>query len=385
MKVTVAPDSLKESISAQQAANAIGRGLQRADASVQLELVPIADGGEGTADALVAATGGRKVNAPVVDPLGRPVQAAFGLLGDGRVAAVEMAAASGLALLAPSERNPLVTSTRGTGQLIRRALELDVEHIIVCIGGSATVDCGAGMAAELGVRFLDASGKLIEEPCGGRLQDVRRIDVAGLDPRLKRIRITVACDVTNPLVGPQGAAPVYAPQKGADKAMVARLSNGITKFANVVRRELGKDVRKVPGGGAAGGLGAGLSAFLDAELNSGIEVVMQAVRLRERMRGSELVITAEGRIDGQSAFGKAPAGVAALARELGIPVVALAGSLGPDYEKLYDCGVAAVFGICDRPMPLETAFVEAEQLLERAAESLLRFWNAAAGKGRRRG
>jgi glycerate kinase len=385
MKVTVAPDSLKESLSAQQAANAIGRGLQKADPSVQLELVPIADGGEGTVDALVAATGGRKVIVPVVDPLGRPVHAALGLLGDGRVAAVEMAAASGLALLAPRERNPMLTSTRGTGQLVRRALELNVEQIIVCIGGSATVDCGAGMAAELGARFLDSTGTPIDEPSGGRLQDVRKIDLSGLDPRLERTRITVACDVTNPLVGPKGAAPVYAPQKGADDAMVTRLSSGIGKFANVIRKDLGKDVRKMPGGGAAGGLGAGLSAFMDAELKSGIEVVMEAVRLRERMRGSALVITAEGRIDGQSAFGKAPAGVAALARELGIPVVALGGSLGPDYEKLYDCGIAAVFSICDRPMPIETAFAEAEQLVERAAASLMRFWKAAAGRGKRRG
>ena len=379
MKVTVAPDSLKESISSEQAARAIARGLRKADASVELELVPMADGGEGTVDALVAATGGRKLNALVADPLGRSVEAAIGLCGDGRQAVVEMAAASGLALLTPGERNPLLTSTRGTGQLIRKALDAGVEQIVVCIGGSATVDCGTGMAAELGVRFLDAHGDPIGEPSGGRLEEIRHIDMSELDPRLKRTRITVACDVTNPLLGPQGAACVYAPQKGADAAMVERLERGIENFAHVVEVHLGKDVSDMPGGGAAGGLGAGLSAFLDAELKSGVEVVMEAVRLRERMRGSDLVITAEGRLDAQSAFGKAPAGVAALASRQGIPVVALAGALGPGYEALYERGVAAVYAICDRPMSLETAFSEAELLLERAAESVLRLWKAAAG------
>ena len=381
MKVTVAPDSLKESISAEQAAHAIGRGLKAADPAVLLELVPMGDGGEGTTDALVAATGGRKVKTPVVDPLGRAIEAEVGLCGDGRRAVLEMAAASGLALLAPQERNPLLTSTRGTGQLVRRALQAGVEQIVVCIGGSATVDCGTGMAAELGVRFVDARGDAIERPCGGRLEDIRRIDVSGLDSRLGRTRVRVACDVTNPLVGPEGAAPVYAPQKGADPAMVERLARGIESFAQVVRTELGKDVANLPGGGAAGGLGAGLHAFLGAELHRGVQLVIEAVGLVERMRGSDLAITAEGRIDGQSAFGKAPAGVAAVAREQGIPVVALAGALGPGYEKLYECGVTAAFSICDRAMPLETALAEAGQLMERAAESVFRLW-LEAGKGR---
>jgi glycerate kinase len=233
------------------------------------------------------------------------------------------------------------------------------------------------MAAELGVRFLNGNGKPIEDCSGGRLEDIRRIDTSGLDARLKHTRIVVACDVTNPLVGPHGAAPVYAPQKGADPAMVERLARGIESLAEVVKTDLGVDMAHLSGGGAAGGLGAGLVAFLNAELKRGVEIVIEAVRLRDRMRGSALVVTAEGRADGQSAFGKVPAGVAAAAREKGIPVVVLAGSLGPGCEKLYECGVQAVFGICDRPMSLQTALREAEVLLERAAESVLRLWLAA--------
>jgi len=377
MKITVAPNSLKESLSAEKACQAIARGLKAADPRVDLELVPMADGGEGTLDALLAATGGRRERALASDPLGRPIWAVFGLCGDARQAVVEMAAASGLALLKPSERNPLRTSTRGTGQLIRRALDCGVQQVLVGIGGSATVDCGMGMAAELGVGFYDADGRPIQDCCGGRLQDIRQIDPSGLDARLKRTRVIVACDVQNPLLGPEGAARVYGPQKGADPSMVECLERGVENFARVVKADLAVDVAQVPGGGAAGGLGAALRAFLNAELESGVQTVAQAVGLRECMRGSSLVITAEGRADGQSAFGKVPAGVAALARPQGIPVVVLAGSLGPGYEQLYGCGVAAVFGICDGPMPLETALQDAERLLAQAAGSVLRLWQTA--------
>ena len=385
MKVIVAPSALKESLTAQRAAQAIARGLRRADPSVELDLVPMADGGDGTAEALVSATGGRLLRVEAADPLGRPVQAAFGLLGGGGRAVVEMAAASGLALLAPQERNPLLTSTRGTGQLIRSALETGASEILVGIGGSATVDCGTGMAAELGVRFLDADGKLIENLCGGRLEDIRRVDTSGLDARLQGVRLTVACDVTNPLVGPQGAARVYAPQKGADAEAVRRLERGIENFACVVARDLGRDVSRMPGGGAAGGLGAGLVALLGAEMTSGVQAVIEASRLAERIRGGDLVVTSEGRVDEQTAFGKAPAGVAALARNHGVPVVVLAGSLGPGHEKLYECGVSAVFSICDRPMSLEAAMEGAEALMERVAEAVLRLYQAGPREGGRVG
>jgi len=379
MRVIVAPDSLKESLTAQRAAQAIGRGLLRAVPSVELDLVPVADGGDGTAAALVSATGGRMLAVEVANPLGRPVRAAFGLLGDGGRAVVEMAAASGLALLDRAERNPLLTSTRGTGQLIRAAVEAGAREVLVGIGGSATVDGGTGMAAELGVEFLDAGGNLIPDLCGGRLADISRIDMSGLDAGLAGVRFSVACDVTNPLVGPQGAARVYGPQKGADPPMVERLEQGMENLARVIARDVGRDVAALPGAGAAGGLGAGLVALLDAEICSGVEAVIEAVGLRERVRGSDLVITAEGRVDGQSAFGKAPAGVASVAKDEGVPVVVLAGSVGPGHEKLYEQGVSAVLAICDGPMALEDALRDAERLLQQAGEAVMRLWRAAAG------
>jgi glycerate kinase len=379
MKVIVAPDSLKESLSATQAALAIARGLTRADPGVGVVLVPIADGGEGTTQAMVEATGGTYRQARVADPLGRQITATWGICGDGRTAVIEMAQASGLELLAPAERNPMLTSTRGTGELIRCALDAGVEEIIVGIGGSATVDGGTGMASALGVRFLDAAGRAIEDCRGGRLADVADIDAGGLDQRLHRTHIIVACDVTNPLTGPDGAARVYGPQKGATPGQVEALEKGLANLAGVIRWRLGKDVADLPGAGAAGGLGAGLVAFLGAERRSGVETVMTAVRLRERMAGADLVITAEGRLDGQSAFGKATSGVIRTASELGVPAVALAGSLGPGYEKLHAMGLCAAFAIVDRPMDLPAAMADAGPLLERAAESLLRLWIAARG------
>jgi len=377
MKVTVAPDSFKESLSAAKAAGAMARGLRAADPSVELALVPMADGGEGTLDALLAASGGAAVRARVSDPLGRPVEARFGLCEGGRRAVVEMAQASGLWRLEPAERDPLRTSTRGTGELIRAALDAGAEEIVVGVGGSATVDCGAGMAVALGARLLDARGRPIEWPCGGNLHEVRAIDPRGLDRRLRQVRVSVACDVRNPLTGPDGAARVYAPQKGADEAGVERLEAALEHFAALMERDLGRAVAALPGAGAAGGLGAGLAAFLGAALRSGVEAVMEATRLEERMTGSRLVLTGEGRVDGQSACGKVAAGVAALARRHGVPAVVLAGSLGPGCEGLYACGVSAMFAVCDGPLSLEASMAGAERLLERASESVLRLFQAA--------
>jgi glycerate kinase len=347
MKITVAPDSLKESLTSPEAAEAIARGLRRADASVQVVLVPMADGGEGTVEAMVDATGGSLQWAEVCDPLGRPIRAAWGLLGDGATAVVEMAKASGLELLSADERDPMLTSTKGTGQLIRAALDRGVEHIIVGVGGSATVDGGTGMAAELGVRFLDGGGRPIPDPRGGRLLDVRDVEVEGLDPRLDGVRVTVACDVTNPLVGPDGAARTYGPQKGATPEQAEQLERGLGGLADLIRRRLDVEVADLPGAGAAG--------------------------------GSDLVLTAEGRVDWQSAFGKTIAGVASVASQQGIPTVALAGSLGPDYERVYECGVRAVVPIVGGPTTLEAAIAGADALLERAAELVLRMWIAARG------
>jgi glycerate kinase len=341
--------------------------------------VPVADGGEGTTEAIVDATDGSLRAAVVADPLGRPVQACWGLCGDGVTAVVEMARASGLELLAPDERDPTRTSTWGTGELIRCALDGGAESLIVGIGGSATVDGGSGMAAALGVRFLDADGDVIERPCGGRLADVAAIDATGADERLRNVEVVVASDVTNPLLGEEGAARVYGPQKGAGPEQVVQLEAGLANLADVIRSDLGREVAELPGAGAAGGLGAGLVAFLDAELRSGAETVMEAVGLRGRMAGSDLVITAEGRVDGHSAFGKATGCVAKAAHEAGIPAVVLAGSLGPGFERLYEQGVCAVLPIVDGPVALPAALERAEGCLERAAESLVRVWNAAKG------
>lgn len=376
MKLIIAPDSLKECLSAPRAAAAIERGARAAHAGVQAVRVPVADGGEGTAQAMVAATGGELRAARVTDPLGRAVQATWGLCGDGRTAVIEMAQASGLERLKPHERNPMRTTTRGTGELITAALDAGAQQIIVGIGGSATVDGGAGMALALGARFLDGQGEEITDCRGGRLQDIADIDLSALDRRLAHCHVTVACDVDNPLTGPHGAARVYAPQKGATPEQVQQLEQGLVNLAEIVRRKLGRDVAHMPGAGAAGGLGAGLVAFLDAQLASGVETVIRAVGLRKELRGAHLVITAEGRLDGQSAFGKATAGVIAAARQQGVPAVVLAGSLGAGYEQLHARGMSAAFCIADQPMTLEEALRKGETLLERAAESVVRLWVA---------
>lgn len=379
MKIVIAPDSLKESLSSPDAAAAIARGCRRAAPTAALVEVPLADGGEGTVRALAEATGGEIVRTTVRDPLGRPVTAGWALCGDGRTAVVEMAASSGLELLAPAERDPMRTSTFGTGQLIAAALGAGAFRVIVGVGGSATVDGGTGMAEALGVRFLDAAGKVVQGCCGGNLQDIAAVDATSLDPRVAAAGVTVAADVTNPLLGEQGAARVYGPQKGATPEQVEELEAGLASLAEVVQRDLGIDVAELPGSGAAGGLGAGLVAFLGAEIRSGVATVMEAVGLAEMLADADLVLTAEGRCDGQSAFGKTVAGVAGMARERGVPAVVLAGSLGPGYEGLRDKGIAAAFAIADGPQELAAALARSAELLERTAEEVVRLWVAARG------
>jgi len=374
MRVVIAPDSLKESLCAEDAAQAVAEGVRCACPEAEVVLAPIADGGEGTVAAMVAATNGRECIADVTDPLGRPIRAAWGLCGDERTAVVEMARASGLELLTSAERDPMRTSTRGTGELIAAALNAGARRIVVGIGGSATVDGGTGMAAALGVRFLDAAGDEITDCRGGRLADIANVDISGRDARLDECDIAVACDVTNPLTGADGAARVYGAQKGAGPAQVEELERGLANLSRVISHALGIEVNDLPGAGAAGGLGAGLVAFLGARLQSGVATVLDAVDLRGKLTGADLVITAEGRVDAQSAFGKAPAGVAALAAELGVPCIVLAGSLGPGFEALYSHGVCGVFSILDRPMNLATALAEAAPLLTRTAEAVMRVW-----------
>ncbi|MBC7288884.1 MAG: glycerate kinase [Armatimonadetes bacterium] len=379
MKIVVAPDSFKGCLLSPDVAAAIGEGVRRAAPCAEIVEVPVADGGEGTVYALVSATGGKIVSVPVEGPLGEPTNAAFGLLGDGTTAAIEMAAASGLPLVPPDKRDPTKTSTYGTGQLIRAALDMGAQELIVGIGGSATNDAGCGMAQALGVRFLDATGTPIERVTGGRLLDVARIDVSDRDKRLAETRIRVACDVDNPLYGPTGAARVYAPQKGATPEQVELLDRGLRHIAEVIQRDLGLDIANVPGAGAAGGLGAGLMAFCGAQLEPGIRIVLEAVRLAEKMQSAELCITGEGRIDEQTAYGKAPAGVAEIARRSGAVVVALGGSIALETGLLHDIGFSAVFSIVPGPMPLDEAMRPdtARALLAAAGEQVVRLFMAA--------
>ncbi|HZU12070.1 MAG TPA: glycerate kinase [Chloroflexota bacterium] len=366
LRIVVAPQSFKGSLEATEVARAIARGVRRVFPGADLDLVPVADGGEGTVRALVGASGGRTVTTRVVGPLERPVTATWGLLGGDRVAVIEMAAASGLPLLGRHERNPARATSFGTGQLILQALDYGVERIIVGIGGSATNDGGAGMAQALGVRFLDGEGR--ELPRGGAaLLRLARIDVSGLDPRLAGVTVEAACDVANPLCGPEGASYVYGPQKGADPDMVRMLDAALHRYAEIIQRDLGKDVAGIPGSGAAGGLGAGLIAFLNATLEPGVDIVFRAIRLADRLRGADVVITGEGRMDQQDLYGKAPLAVAQLADSLGVPSIAIVGSTGRDYHVVYQHGIDAVIGTVNRPMTLDRAIGESSKLVSEAA------------------
>ena len=369
MKMAVAPNAFKGSLTSEAAAECIARGLLRALPSCEMVKVPVADGGDGTARTVVAATGGRWVTRVVCDPLGRPIESGFGITGDGRTAVIEMALASGVALLRTDERNPMLTSSCGTGELIRAALDSGVGAVLIGIGGSATNDGGMGMARALGVRFLDARGRELAG-AGHDLARVASIDVRGLDSRVRRAAIGVACDVTNPLCGPQGAARVYAPQKGASPRMVEELDAGLERLASIIRRDTGVDVRSLQGGGAAGGLGAGLVAFLGATLVPGAERVLDVCGLKAKLSGCDWVVTGEGRLDGQTVFGKAPAAVGRLARSLGIPAIAICGSLGPGAERVREAGITAYFAaleesVCEADLP-----VRGPGMLERCAEQV---------------
>lgn len=369
MKIVIAPDSFKESLSALEVAEAVERGFRMVFPEAEYVKVPMADGGEGTVQSLVDATGGRIVEVEVTGPLGEPVLAFFGLLGDGKTAVIEMAAASGLHLVPRDRRNPLVTTTRGTGELIRAALDAGANHLIIGLGGSATNDGGAGMVQALGGRLLDRDGRDIG-PGGGALADLQVIDLSELDPRLKSVRIDVACDVDNPLTGAKGASAIFGPQKGATPDMVAILDRNLAHYADMIRRELGKQVGDIPGAGAAGGLGAGLLAFLPAELKRGVDIVIETVQLAERVKGADLVITGEGRIDGQTVFGKTPIGVAKTAKRFGVPVIGIAGSLGDDSTAVLDHGIDALFTIVPGVVPLEQALEQAERYVTQTARHI---------------
>lgn len=358
MKIVIAPDSYKESLSALDVATAIETGFREIYPHAEYVKVPVADGGEGTVEAMVAATQGHIVQVSVTGPLGEPVNAFYGLSGDMRCAYIEMAAASGLESVPPTRRNPLLTTSWGTGELIRHALDAGVSQIIIGIGGSATNDGGAGMAQALGAKLLSAGQQQIA-PGGGALETLARIDLSELDPRLADCRIDVACDVTNPLTGPQGASAVFGPQKGATAAMIERLDRGLQHFAQIIDRDLDIDVLSREGGGAAGGMGAALYAFCGANLRPGIEIVTDALGLADLVADADLVITGEGRIDSQTIHGKVPVGVAKVAKRFNVPVIGIAGSLTADVGVVHQHGLDAVFSVLYSVCTLDEALANA--------------------------
>ncbi len=370
-KVVIAPQAFKGSLSALEIARAIEAGVLQAAPDVQTVLVPVADGGDGTLQALVDSSGGKIITSTVTGPLRQPVQAQWGAMGDGVTAVIEMARASGLALLMREERAPLIATTLGTGELIKIALDSGHRKFIVGIGGSATNDGGAGMAQALGARLLDRQG--LELPPGGAaLAHLDRIDISGMDTRLAAAAFTVACDVNNPLCGDTGASAIFGPQKGATPDMVKQLDAALWHFADIIQRDLRQDVRNRAGAGAAGGLGAGLMAFVDADLRAGVDIMLEAVGLAAKLDNADLVITGEGQIDRSTAFNKAPVGVAALAKPRNIPVIAIAGSIGDGYERVHSLGIDAVFSLVTGPMALDEAMNRTRELIARTTEQAVR-------------
>ncbi len=371
MKIVIAPQSFKESVSALVAAKAIQRGVLAVAPEAETVLAPVADGGNGTLDVLVDGTGGQRFKHAVTSPLGWPEEAAWGVMGDGRTVVVEAAQASGLALVPPSRRDPRITTSRGTGQIIAEALNRGFSRLIVCLGGTATNDGGAGMAEALGVRFLDEDGRSIPEG-GAGLARLAAIDASRLHRGLAGATVIGAVDVTNPLCGPAGASAVYGPQKGASPKTAAELDSALLNFAQVVHRDLGMDVAEMPGSGAGGGLGAGLIAFAGARLTPGIDMMCEVLGFDAILEGADLVITGEGRVDRSTIYNKAPVGVARRAQNHNAPTLLLAGKLGPGYEELYDHGISGIVCIADGPMSTVRSLTRAEELLEAAAQNTMR-------------
>ncbi|MDK9583677.1 glycerate kinase [Lelliottia wanjuensis] len=369
MKIVIAPDSYKESLSALEVATAIEQGFREIFPDADYVKLPVADGGEGTVEAMVAATQGGIIKVRVTGPLGENAEGFYGLSGDEQSAFIEMAAASGLEMVAPSSRNPLKTTSWGTGELIRHALDAGVKHIIIGIGGSATNDGGAGMVQALGAKLLDGDGNPIGLG-GGELEKLARIDISELDSRLADCRIEVACDVTNPLTGEEGASAVFGPQKGATPEMIDRLDDALTHYAKIIARDLDIDVLNLEGGGAAGGMGAGLYAFCGAELRQGIEIVTDALNLDKQVADADLVITGEGRIDSQTIHGKVPVGVAKVAKRYNKPVIGIAGSLTADVGVVHQHGIDAVFSVIYRVCTLEEALESAAVNVRLAARNI---------------
>ena len=369
MKIIIAPDSYKESLTAMEVATAIEAGFRQVMPTAEYIKLPMADGGEGTVQSLVDASNGSIIEHQVTGPLGEQVPAFFGIMGDDKTAVIEMAAASGLHLVSPNLRNPMLTTSYGTGELILAALDHGVDHIIVGIGGSATNDGGIGMAQALGVQLLDNKGQALG--FGGQaLAQLASIDITTVDPRLAHIKLDVACDVDNPLCGKKGASHIFGPQKGATPAMVAALDQHLAHYAAIIKRDLAIDVKDMAGAGAAGGMGAALLGLFNAQLRSGIEIVIDAVHLGDIIKDADLVITGEGRIDSQTIHGKTPIGVARTAKKYHKPVIGIAGCLSQDCGVVYDHGIDAVFSVVPAAMSLEHAFNNAAVNVELTARNI---------------
>jgi len=372
MKILVAPQEFKGSISALSVAEAAKTGVIRVFPEAEVVLCPVADGGDGTLETLVEVSGGEVRTCNVQNPIGETIKAQWGAMGDGVTAVIEMARTSGLALLSLEERDPLNSSTFGLGQAILEALDEGFRNFIIGIGGSATNDAGAGMAQALGATLLDAKGKPIAFG-GAALADLSSIDISKMDTRIENSQFMVACDVSNPLTGNEGASAVYGPQKGATPEMVAELDNALLNFAEIVKKDIGKNVSEISGAGAAGGLGAGMLAFMGAELKAGVDIVLETVQLREKLSDVDLVITGEGGMDFQTVYNKAPIGVARIAGEFNIPTIAIAGLLGQNFTVVHDHGIRAATSIVDGPISLKESSDRASELISNSVEESLRF------------
>ncbi|WP_299686877.1 glycerate kinase [uncultured Vibrio sp.] len=369
MKIVIAPDSYKESLTAMEVACAIENGFKQIFSNAEYVKLPMADGGEGTVQSMVDATNGSVIKCDVTGPMGETVSGFYGLLGDGNTVVIEMAAASGLHLVEPEKRNPLLTTTFGTGELIKAALNNGAKHIIVGIGGSATNDGGIGMAQALGARLLDSNGEELGYG-GGELARLTTIDLSGLDVRLRNVRLEVACDVDNPLCGPKGASHIFGPQKGATPEMVNTLDSNLAHYAEIIKTQVGSDIKNCAGAGAAGGLGAALIGLLNAELRPGIDIVMDEINLSEIVKDADLVITGEGRIDSQTVHGKTPIGVARTAKQYNLPVIGIAGCLADDCAIVHDHGIDVVFSVVNAAVDLPTALAQAQANLELTSRNI---------------
>lgn len=373
-KYVVAPDSFKESMTAKEVCNAMEKGIKEADSAAEVIKVPMADGGEGTVDSLVDVTHGQRVIVEVTGPLGNKISAYYGILGNGTTAVIEMAKASGLEIVEKKKRNPMITTTFGTGELIRDALDHNVKEIIIGLGGSSTNDGGSGMAQALGAKLLDQNNHQIPFG-GGNLDKLDKIDISNLDSRLQDVKIILASDVTNPLIGKEGASRVFGLQKGATPEMVEKLENNLQHYAEIVKRDLNKDVASLSGAGAAGGLGAGLMAFTTCEMRRGVDLAIEVTKLEEKIRDADYVFTGEGGTDFQTKFGKTPYGVAKLGKKYHKPVISLAGYLGEGIDSLYSEGFTAIFGIIPGACDLSTALKNGPSNVARTTENIVRLLN----------